>query len=535
MDIKEHIIVGSGCCGAIAAKTLIDAGVKVTLLDVGYENTANFESKMAFQEYRKSEENQSKILLGKNFESLAHLLKDKPIHLTPYRNFVVERVSELLPWIENSFWPTESLAKGGLGNAWGLGTYQYSQNELNACGLSTFDVKKGYQYVSKTIGIAGDNSNIENYGISDEIKIQKPIPLDFNGNRLFNNYTSKKTKLKQKGFTLERTPLAISTEDEKNGEKYKADDWDFYNSQPSSGYRPIYTISQLEKHPNFEYINNQLVLQFEDYQNYIEIQTKNTITNQIEKHFCKKVLFCSGTIGTAKIVMRSLEINKLPVICNPYHNIPSIQLNLIGAQNNQYQTGLSQLSLYYDKDNSHSQVAMGSIYSYRSLMGFRLLNEFPLDYKTGLQILKLLQPALNVTGLFYPEHGSETKYFERVKEKNSFTNDVFKGTYKLTEHEIKRINETEKAYKKALFTLGTVPLTTKKLHHGASIHYGGTLQFIKKNKEGFVCENGSLKNHKNIFISDGSGFSFLSGKGLTFTLMAYAHAVALNALKNELV
>jgi hypothetical protein len=533
MDIADYIVVGSGCCGAIAAKTLIDKGVNVTLLDVGSEGTENFSSEKSFQNFREHDINQSEILLGKNLEALTHLLKEKPIHLTPYRNFVVEKVSELLPWIEHTFLPTESLAKGGLGNAWGLGTYQYSESELQECGLANFDMKKGYQYVNQTIGICGDNSRSNSYGLSKELVVQKAIPLDFNGQQLFKNYHSKKEVLSKKGFTLERTPLAISTENSLNGEQYKENDWDFYNTQPSSGYRPIYTITQLEQNSNFRYIKNQLVVSFTNHTTYVEINSLNTLTNQNEIFYGKKVLFCSGTIGTAKIVMRSFQLSKLPIICNPYHNIPSLQLNLIGAKNNDYQTGLSQLSLYYDKNKNHKNVAMGSIYSYRSLMGFRLLNEFPFDFKNGLQIIKLLQPALNVTGLFYPEYGSDTKFIERLSNNECVTKDIFKGTYVLSENENNNIKQTEKAYKKALFQLGTIPLSTKKLHHGASIHYGGTLPFSHKNKEGFIAKNGSLVGHKNIFIADGSGFNFLSGKGLTFTLMAYAHLVALNALKNE--
>jgi hypothetical protein len=40
-----------------------------------------------------------------------------------------------------------------------------------------------------------------------------------------------------------------------------------------------------------------------------------------------------------------------------------------------------------------------------------------------------------------------------------------------------------------------------------------------------------LGGTKNVFVADGSGFKYLPAKGLTLTLMANAHLVALNSLK----
>jgi hypothetical protein len=231
--------------------------------------------------------------------------------------------------------------------------------------------------------------------------------------------------------------------------------------------------------------------------------------------------------------MRSLEVDKLPIISNPYTYIPSLQIQHLGARNVDYQTGLAQLSLYYDLDKKHTNVAMGSLYSYRSLMGFRLLKEFPMDTKNGIQLLKLLQPALNITGVFHPEYGSNTKFIERVSDSNSPTNDSMKSSYVLSEKELQIINQTEKAFKNALQTLGTIPLKVQRNHHGASIHYGGTIPYNQQNAKVSLQKNGSLTGIKNVFVTDGSGFQFLSGKGLTLTLMAHSHLIAKNALESN--
>ena len=67
---------------------------------------------------------------------------------------------------------------------------------------------------------------------------------------------------------------------------------------------------------------------------------------------------------------------------------------------------------------------------------------------------------------------------------------------------------------------------------GASIHYAGTLPFNKEEELLTLSYNGRLNGTKNVFVADGSGFSYLPAKGLTLSLMANAHSVAKNVLKN---
>jgi hypothetical protein len=535
MEINEYIVVGSSFCGVMAAKTLIDAGAKVLLLDVGVSlNTEKKATENSFINIRKNDPNQSDFLIGNQFEALANLIKKNPVHLTPNRSFTINKVAELLNWTEGEFIPTESLAKGGLGSGWGLGSYVYSDNELRETGLDVNAMQKAYKWIASIIGISGGNDNSANYATGNYLENQQPIDLDFNGKSLYEKSIKHKEKLAKKGFIVGRTPLAISTENDKNGKIHQNDDLDFYSTGTSSAYRPQVTLNELLKNDNFKYQKNQMVLDFKELENnIIQVNSLDILTNEKKAFYTKKLLLSSGTLGTARIVMRSLEIDKLPIICNPYTYIPSVQIQHLGARNTDYQTGLAQLSLYFDLDKKNTTVAMGSLYSYRSLMGFRLLNQFPMDTKNGMNLLKLLQPALNITGVFHPEYGSENKYIQRVFDSNSPTNDSMKSRYVLSEKEEEKIRKTEKAFKNALQIIGTIPLKVQQNHHGSSIHYGGTMPYNQQNAKASLQKNGSLAGFKNVFVTDGSGFQFLSGKGLTLTLMAHSHLIAKNALKSN--
>ena len=70
MDIEaEYVVIGSGCTGAMAAQTLVEKGVKVTMLDVGNhdEKYANIIPQKPFTEIRKTDKEQYKYWLGENY------------------------------------------------------------------------------------------------------------------------------------------------------------------------------------------------------------------------------------------------------------------------------------------------------------------------------------------------------------------------------------------------------------------------------------------------------------------------------------
>lgn len=530
MEINDIIVIGSGCCGSIVAKTIIENGGKVTLLDVGIEQTKKYTSpENNFVDIRSKDSEQWKYLLGENFEALKVLNTEDPLHLTPNRFFVTDKVSEFYHWIDNTFNGVESLAIGGLGNAWGLGSYVYSKEELLKTGLPVNEINQAYLWLHKHIGISGGNDSAAKYSNGNLFQAQNAIPLDYNGERLYKKSQQFQKKFEAQNVYIGRAPLAVSTDNDLNGEKHLANDLEFYETENASAFRPINIIKDLiKKHEvSFNYIPNQLVLKFIELEDStIKIESLNIKTNIIEINYCKKLIIASGALATARIVMRSTNITQLPILCNPYSYIPSIQPKLLGSKNDGYQTGLAQLSIYYDKEKANTLIAMGSVYSYRALMNYRLLREFPIGMNDGTKLLKYLQPALNITGIFHPEESGNGKNISLINDSSSRTGDKLKCNYPLSETEKQEIERTTKKYKSVLRKLGTLPLMVKHNKIGSSIHYGGTLPF-NENYNNPIAHNsdGKLLKFKNVYIADGSGFKFLSGKGLTLTLMAYAHHV----------
>ncbi len=541
MQIHDYIVIGSGCTGAMAAQTLVEAGVKVLMLDVAIDDNkykSIFPDKN-FVDIREQEKDQSAYLLGEKFEGIqtegiqAGDAKTGA-QLTPSRKHLIEKVAELLPIYSNSFFPMESLAYGGLGSGWGVGCCQFSKAEIEKVGLNYDEMLKGYQWVGDRIGISGELNDIAPYTLGQLENYQPALKTDANAQTLFKAYENKKYKLNENGFFMGRTSLAVITKEFNGRKPYHYQDTDFYSDKNESAYRPWITIERLKKKSLFQLQNNAFVSSFSENENEVEIHYYDLSSKEKKTVHAKKVIFASGPLGTARVVLRSFNAyeQQLPLLCNPYTYIPCVQWRMLGKELEKERSGFSQLSLFHDPNKNNFDVAMASIYSYRSLMLFKIVMESPLNFYDSRIIMNYLMPAFTIMGIHHPESYSDGKYLQLQKNANTLTNDKLYAEYKLRTEEKIRIKEREKKYIKAMRSLGCFAIKQIDPGMGASIHYAGTLPFNNKGKPFTLAHNGRLNGAKNVFVADGSGFSYLPAKGLTFSLMANAHNVAKNVLKN---
>jgi hypothetical protein len=531
----EYIIVGSGCTGAMAAQTLVEAGKNVLMIDGGItdDHYNKLQPAADFVQLRKTDKEQHRYFLGDKFESLPDDELGTGAQLTPARQFLIDHVDKLLPTEAENFSAMESLALGGLGGGWGLGCCVFSANEMKLAGLSPEKMNPAYQVIADRIGINSENDDARKFTAAHLERMQTPPPPDLTAQQLLNNYHSKKNSLNKNGFFLGRPALALLTA-EKNGRKPAAlHDMDFYDDKERAAYRPAYTIEELKKKNNFTYEGGWLVVSFSEGNDAVQVHAIH-IDSRAKKTFsCKKLILSPGVLGTARIALRSLKNGaeqKLPLLCNPYTYIPCIVPSRLGKKTNEKTSGFAQLSLFHDADGKETDIAMASLYSYRSLLLFRLLRETPLNFRDGRIFMRHLLPALLIAGIHHPEKSREGNYVQLQKDNDSVTGDHLFLQYE-NKNDRADVRSREKKYTAALRKLGAYALKKVRPENGASIHYAGVLPFSEAEKEFTLSPEGKLHGTKNIFVADGSGFTFLPAKGLTLSLMANAHCVAENAMK----
>ena len=531
----EFIVVGSGCTGAMAAQTLVEAGKEVVMLDVGFEADNLDIPAKDFLTIRKTESEQHSYFIGDKAEGVNWGKLGKGEQIAPPRHHMMRSVDELIPIQSESFSPFESLGYGGLGIGWGLGCWEWSDRELEAAGLEPKEMQTAYNLVARRIGISAAVDSAVDYTLKNLKDFQKATDTDRNHQLIYKRYLKKEQALNQKGFIMGRTPLALLTEDKDGRKKYSYKDMDFYSDAEQSAYRPWITVNQLKKAPNFSYLSNQLVTTFEQGENGVIVHSLDIKTNQTNTYRCRKLVLAPGVLGTARIVLRSFgeQSTKLPLLSNPYTYVAGLLLKNLGKEAERRKLGYAQLSLFYDEDHSNFGVSMASLYSYQSLMLFRMMRQSPFNFHDTRLFMRYLTSGLVVMGIHQPDSPSPKKFVTLTPNDTSPTGDALNISFALNEQEQARRAKVEKRYIRAMRSLGVHTIKKIDPGFGSGIHYAGVLPYDHDSKKAYtLAPNGRLNGAQNVFVADGSGFTYLPAKGLTFTLMAKAHLVAKAALKS---
>ncbi|HLP21884.1 MAG TPA: GMC oxidoreductase [Chitinophagales bacterium] len=529
----DFIVVGSGLTGAMAAQTLVEKDAQVLMLDVAYRNEVEpaFPLKN-FLNIRQENTNQRELMLGENFEGIPWGLIKTGAQLTPGRKYLIRGLEQFLSMASNTFFPMESLAYGGLGNAWGAGCYIFSNAEFEQMGIKKSLFEKSYQVVGDRIGISAGIDDALKYTVQGLNNILPALQPEESVQQVIDKYKQKKDGVNSKGFYAGIPAVAILTKDKDKRKAFSYNDMDFWHDQEQSVYRPWMTVDQLKRSTNFQLKEKQLVLKYEEINGLVKVTSKNVETNEEEIAWCRKLVLCSGVLGTARIVLRSAESDaKLPLLCNPYAYVPMLSWKRLGKVQTAKRNGMGQLVMFYDKKKDNSDVPIAALFTYRSLLLFRLIKESPLNFADGRALMQYLAPAMVISGIHHPEKYGDRKFLQLQNDSASITGDKLFVEYILSKEEEQTVTSNEKDFFRTFRSLGLLPVSKVYPGHGSSIHYAGTLPVSGAEDKFTTAENGRLHETKNVFVADGSCFKFLPAKGISFTLMANAERVANEALK----
>jgi choline dehydrogenase-like flavoprotein len=524
------IVVGSGPAGANAAAALIERGKSVLMLDVG-DVDARYEQCVPgrpFSDIRRTDEGQHRYMLGDSFEGVSLPGVRVGAQLTPPRMYVTATAARYLRVASRTFAAAESLALGGLGAAWGAGVFPFDESELADWPLGVDVLRPHYEAVAQRIGMSGAVDDLAAF-MQLPASVQPPLEIDANGESLLRAYASRREELNRAGLFMGRPPLAVCTAAFRGRGPHQYRDMEFWADSDRSVYRPRWTVEELKKASAFRYVARQLVLRFEERDGSVAVVTRNVDTGQSGEFHARVLLLGAGTLGTTRIVLRSLRRygDRVPLLCNPYTYVPVINLRMLGRPARDRRHSLAQLTaIYQPRAGARSRGSVQvQVYSWRSLLTFRLLAESPLPYREGVRMMRLLVPMLGILGINHDDELSEGKHCV-LRRGQDEADDTLEIEYTLTREQAERI-ERDQARIIGLFRgLGLWPI--KRVHpgHGASIHYAGAFP-MRADATGLTCDrDGRLAASRAVYLVDGSTFPYLPAKGLTFTIMANADRIA---------
>jgi choline dehydrogenase-like flavoprotein len=172
---------------------------------------------------------------------------------------------------------------------------------------------------------------------------------------------------------------------------------------------------------------------------------------------------------------------------------------------------------------------LAQIYSYRSLLLFRLLKDIPLPPRYGLLFLRLLATAFTCVNIHFPDRPSSDRWIQLEAREPG---DILRAGASYSAAETAWIQRQESRMLRFLAGLRCIPMGVNKPLHGASIHYAGTLPYSAEERPYTTAPDGKLHGAANVYVADGASWRFMPAKGLTLTLMANARRVAAQALRD---
>ena len=530
--IYDYLIVGSGMSSVHAAQTLVEGGKQVAIIDVGVKSKDNFkiDTNKNFYNLRSQDNEQYKYFLGKELEGV--MWQNSKDLLTPERKYITQGADSFLPYQSNGFNLIQSLAKGGLGNAWGAGAAPYTTKELEHIGLPPFEMHKSYITISKRIGLSGCYDDADIFFNKKNLKFDNPLVIDPILLNVYNSYAKSKKDFNSKGVYFGRTPLAVISKSKRSRHAYNYRNMDFYDDAGGSVYRPWMTLDQLDNSSLFNYIPNAFVLEFSEKIGLNEVIYKDLKSGEHRKVKCRKLLLGAGVTSTARIILRSFKSKEeLPVLTNGYSTKAFLHVNSVGNSMKDNNNSLGQMEMFYMHKGNPLKTSMASLYTYSSLMLSKLIKEVPyLGFSYSRKLMAYLQSSLVIASINHSDDYTEGNVLRLVKSNNSLTGDEIKINYSR-----KIMSSTDKssnnAITMALFKTGCIPLAENKMKPGSAVHYAGTLPYNSTSSKFYLNSDGKLCRTSSVYVIDGSGFKFLPANGISFSLMANADRIARQLIK----
>lgn len=528
--ISDVIVVGSGASAVHAAQGLIDAGHAVTMLDVGIEDSVYdpLIPDAPFSVMRRTDRVQHRYLLGDNFEGIPLDVLGTGPQLTPPRQYVMRDAAHLTPRVASTFSPIESLALGGLGGAWGAVSFPYLDSELERSGLVPVVLRPHYDIVARRVGISGPEEDDLSPFHGTLAALQPPMELDHNASTILAQYRRRRARSHQDGIYLGRPLRAVLTQPLDGRRPHAYHDMDFWSNKGGSVYRPALTLHALKQSEQFTYERPYLVESFsESGSGTVTVRARSLSTQRYEQFVARRVILAAGSLGTTRIVLRSFRQYdiRVPLTCNAHAYVPCLHPRGLGTSPTEPRQSLAQLSMIYDPTGTREHLVQAQLYSYRSLLLFRLLKEFPLAYREGLRIMRALSPSMVIWLILHEDEQDEGRYCVLRRGEDR---DHLETAYHMSEDRERRQRADEHVMIRWFRKLGCWPLKTVYPGHGSSIHYGSQLPFSREDRPLTTAPSGRLHGTRHVYVGDGAALTYLPAKGLTLTLMANGNRIAAN-------
>jgi choline dehydrogenase-like flavoprotein len=512
----DVIVVGSGPAGVSSAFPLLEAGLKVLLVDGGREIALSPPSK-PYLISRKEDENQWEWMIGKDYHALQNMDAVSPKLRVPIYAPVFDGFKDLNKIETKRFVAVGSLAQGGLSNAWGCGVARLSSEELRAFPFSPLEIEQSYSAVTRRMGVSGalQDDLSDYFGLDDWA--DPPIQIDALQNRLLRGYAKQKSKVLALGMRLGRSRVAVLGMDRGDRKACDLTGNCLWGCHRRSLYSATEDLKNLKRFPNFAYKSGFIVDRIVHENGYRAVYGRDTASGQTLT--ARKIVLAAGTLATTRITMQSIRLEK-PVAMQA---CPTAAFMLwlpsaIGAQR-EPAFGLGQLSFALAVNEGIS--GFGSLFNTTGIPIAEFAKYLPFRKRYGIDFLKSFLSSCVVGNIFFPGHLSTATLsltaVGGLRIEGGHSNEV---------SDLMRFSEQR--LRKIFLKFGAIllPKSFTVGQPGSDIHYACSLPMRASPALGETNSLGEVFGLAHVHVVDGACLSSLSEKSHTLTVMANADRIA---------
>lgn len=520
----DVIIVGSGPAGVSAAFPLVQAGLRVLMVDGGRSSRAPPLS-VPYLQARERDLQQWQWMLGHDHYALRRLAALSPKMRIPQHSYIFEDFERVDKIQTEGFFAIGSLAQGGLSNAWGCGVARLSHQELIDYPFAPSELDLSYAVVTRRMGVSGATPDdlSDYFGLDDWA--DPPIPIDALQGRLLDRYLRKRPLPAVSGVRLGRARVATLSIDRDERLACDLSGNCLWGCHRRSLYSSTEDIEVLKRYDTFIYRPGFIVERVARTLERPYIQGR--IGTQCETLAARKVILAAGTLATTRLALLATGVEPpVAMFSSPVAAFMLWVPALLGTPRGS-EFGLGQLAF---TTNLPGEIpGYGSLFNTTGIPIAEFARFMPMTRRAAVDILRSLLSSCIVGNFYLPGRFTRARLKLNADDWLLVEGEHEDGVPVLMQAARQRLG---KAFRRlgALMLPGSFTIAKP----GGDIHYAGSLPMRSAPIPGETDALGQLWGMKDVHIVDGACLSALTEKPHTLTIMANADRIG-RYLTDELV